>query len=365
MDDQVSLPLGRYGGLSRRQWHASRAGADADSRDAYNAAMTRTPRTRAGHIYTGGKRRRGPVASQTPPSPPETIPDSEDDESVQSGDTDQPPDDYTNIKSQYDVGYSDKLLSCTGAVVAVVARSRAQLWQGSHPDSPIPFCAESEDFPVRYDWHLHDTLLNVLRLPCQHSLLHASLAVPLTTLVSAGTQILPDGEGRSNNDSALADSSFQEPNYSFLALEEHIPIPAASYACALTQKAFAYKYLSALRTLLPHVTRKGSIAQQQEVPWYPTVYSRPVLEGAALSAMDTAVKWVHHLYNEAPIMGLTRHPRQAFSTPVELNRSTPTGAYNDTGGILMDIEPCDCHHCALTISMKRFHESAPDGPDAP
>ena len=34
MDDQVSLPLGRYGGLSRLQWHASRAGADADSRDA-------------------------------------------------------------------------------------------------------------------------------------------------------------------------------------------------------------------------------------------------------------------------------------------------------------------------------------------
>ena len=143
------------------------------------------------------------------------------------------------------------------------------------------------------------------------------------------------------------------------------PTPAASYACALTQKAFAYKYLSALRTLLPHVTRKGSIAQQQEVPWYPTVYSRPVLEGAALSAMDTAVEWVHHLYNEAPVMRLTRHPRQAFSTPVELNRSTPTGAYNDTGGILMNIEPCDCHHCALTVSMKRFHESAPDGPDAP
>ena len=149
MDDQVSLPLGRYGGLSRCQWHASRAGADADSRNAYNAAInvTRTPRTTAGHICTGGKRRRGPVASQTPPSSPETIPDSEDDESVQSGDTDQPPDDYTNIKSQYDVGYSDKLLSCTGAVVAVVARSRAQLWQGSHPDSPIPFCAELEDFP--------------------------------------------------------------------------------------------------------------------------------------------------------------------------------------------------------------------------
>ena len=76
---------------------------------------------------------------------------------------------------------------------------------------------------------------------------------PSNTLVSAGNQILPDGEGRSINDSALADSSFQEPNYSFLAREEHIPIPAASYACALTQKAFAYKYLSALRTLLPHV----------------------------------------------------------------------------------------------------------------
>ena len=116
--------------------------------------MTRTPCTRAGHIYTGGKRRKGPVASQTPPSPSETIPDSEDDESVKSGDTDQPPDDYTNIKSQYDVGYSDTLLSCTGAVVAVVARSRAQLWQGSHPDSPIPFCAESKDFSVWYDWHL-------------------------------------------------------------------------------------------------------------------------------------------------------------------------------------------------------------------
>ena len=55
-------------------------------------------------------------------------------------------------------------------------------------------------------------------------------------------------------------------------------------------------------------------------------------------------------------MGLTRHPRQAFSTPVELNRSTPTGAYNDTGGILMNIEPLSLKNSVHSEEVTPFRE---------
>ena len=144
---------------------------------AFAAAMTRSPQT--GRMSTGGGKRTGTSADPGPsrPGQPKFSPEPpSDDEAPTEFDND-----YIGSKSQpsrhpHNSGLNKHVLSCTGALMAVLGRGRANLWQWHQ--------AQGNDIlPVRVvtnrhwgnDWNLHDDFMSTMQFSHQHSLFHAAM----------------------------------------------------------------------------------------------------------------------------------------------------------------------------------------------
>ena len=160
----------------------------------------------------------------------------------------------------HDFGLTDQVFSCSGALMATMGRARSLLWApaGLPAAEWPPNYLEPGRF-IRYNWSLHDTYLATLQLPCQHSMLHASLAVPVFTLRFEGMD-----EQRGHLPSPYKDTPWPEPSFPFSAVEHDLPIPPASYLCARAQQAYACEYIGQMRDGLPNVTDMGCSAQRQQ-----------------------------------------------------------------------------------------------------
>ncbi len=84
-----------------------------------------------------------------------------------------------------------------------------------------------------------------LHLQCQHSLLHASVCVPLSGLRSHWPR-----------------NAYIGPSYPYANLNYHISIPGATYACAKEQRACCYAYICNTRYHLDRCTAPGSTQQR-------------------------------------------------------------------------------------------------------
>ena len=234
----------------------------------------------------------------------------------------------------------------------LVARFRAMLWQrhtgriGKRRIFPVHLDNYS---PGMYDWDLHQQLRTWLTPPCQPSLLHTSLCVPLAGLTNHGHR-----------------NQYTEPCYPVSRWEEWLPIPGATYVCAKAQQAFVYSYIENMNNLLPNLSFCGS-GLRRGVPRTLDFneYSEQTLSSAAKSASIRALDFVYSELKAEPVMGLTRHRDRGYRNEDTLaDRSTSTDCYNGTE-MLLNIPDCKCHYCRLTLSKQRFPAPVADDGDLP
>ncbi len=252
----------------------------------------------------------------------------------------------------FDFGLTRRVLNCTGAVAMAIARLRAMLWQRH-----LGVIGKSKIFPIHldhyspggYDWDLHVQLRTWLTPPCQPSLLHTSLCVPLTGLTNHGYR-----------------NQYSEPSYPVSRWEKWLPIPAATYACATAQQAFAHSYIENMVTQLPNLSIHGSSTQRITPPVKDfNEYSEQTLAAAAKSASIRALDFVYNTLKAEPVMGLTRHQNQGYRNEDTLiDRSSSTDCYNGSE-MLLNIPDCQCHYCRLVGSKQRFPAPVADDGSLP
>ena len=305
--------------------------------------LARTPATK--RMATGGTLQRQPLASR--PTQPRFSPEPEEDERIG-------PNIIGHNKVSihpFNFGLNRDVFSCTGALMAVLGRERANLWQWhqGQGDNPLPVHLDTHN-RWGYDYNLHDELLATMQLSHQHSLLHAAMCVPVCALQVHGQ------EG--------VDVSFKEPSYPYCNVESELPIPGASYSCATDQQLFVYLYIEGMHERCPGATALGTAQQRALFSNLPKVkYSREELSDAAIRAQQVAMQEVFRQTRHTPVMGLCMYAHRQFNHQSQYNRVHPTDAF-DGREMLTHIPDCQCQYCQQIHSRQRFNVQAMDGPAA-
>ncbi len=229
--------------------------------------------------------------------------------------------------------------------MGIVAASRLRLW---HTDTN-----EAMQLELRYNWLLHDFFKEALTLSHQNSFMHATLSLPLSTLIPAGLDWPVGSKAGLLTADCTRPGKYFEPSHLLCPLEDFIPIPAPSYTCARAQKAFLWKYVQTLADRCDFTT---SCDEPQHIAdWDDTcrLTSRVKLQQQATHSMETAVQYVQQHLQALPIMGNLWRVG-SLQSPGACDRISTTNCYDKDGNMVTDIPDCTCRHCQYINNTSRF-----------